>query len=52
MSLSLLRVGPSRLCSSRKLYAVNREVRFQPYATSFELAETEVTGRHWSLRAS
>jgi hypothetical protein len=40
------------LCSPRKLYAVNREVRFQPYATSVELAETEVTGRHWSRRAS
>jgi len=39
------------LCSPRKLYAVNEHVRFLPYATSFELAETEVTDRHWSRRA-
>ena len=38
------------LCSPQKLYAVNREVRFKAYATSFELAETEVTRRHWSRR--
>jgi len=36
------------LCSPQKLYAVNREVRFEPYSSSFELAETDVTSQHWS----
>jgi len=38
------------ICSPRKLYAVDREVSFRPYATSFELAETEVSEQHWSRR--
>ena len=32
------------------LYAVNRHVRFQPYRTTFELAETSVDAGHWSRR--
>lgn len=43
-SLALFLVGP------RVLYAVNRHVRFVPYATSFELADTSVRPAHWSLR--
>jgi len=38
------------LCAPDALYAVNRHVRFKPYATTFELAETEVGAGHWSLR--
>ncbi|MDQ3607869.1 MAG: ABC transporter substrate-binding protein [Actinomycetota bacterium] len=38
------------LCAPDALYAVNRHVRFQPYATTFELAETEVDDGHWSVR--
>jgi len=37
------------LCSPRELYAVNKNVHFIPYRTTFELAETEVTAKHWSL---
>jgi peptide/nickel transport system substrate-binding protein len=33
-------------------YAVNRDVNFVPYATSFELADTSVRSTHWSLRRS
>lgn len=36
------------LCSPQALYAVNREVDFTPYATTFELAECEVSDKHWS----
>lgn len=38
------------LVSPRVLYAVNRHVRFVPYATSLEFAETSVADRHWSVR--
>ncbi len=38
------------LCSPKNLYAVNKHVNFQPYRTSFELADTEVTPLHWSRR--
>ena len=36
------------LCSRQAIYAVNREVTFTPYASTFELAECEVSGNHWS----
>ena len=38
------------LCSPQALYAVNKEVDFMPYATSFELAECEAGEKHWSRR--
>jgi len=38
------------LYAPQALYAVNRHVDFTPYATSFELAETEVGPGHWSRR--
>ena len=38
------------LCSPQSLTAVNRHVKFTPYATTFELAEAEVAEEHWSLR--
>lgn len=38
------------LCVPQTLYAVNKHVQFQPYRTTFELAETEVTKNHWSRR--
>ena len=38
------------LVAPQVLYAVNRHVRFFPYATSFELAETRVGRRHWSRK--
>jgi hypothetical protein len=38
------------LVAPKLLYAVNKDVRFVPYATSFELAETKVGRRHWSVR--
>ncbi|TQN44336.1 peptide/nickel transport system substrate-binding protein [Blastococcus colisei] len=37
------------LVAPKVLYAVNREVDFRPYATSFELADTSVRDGHWSL---
>jgi peptide/nickel transport system substrate-binding protein len=40
------------LCSPQALYAVNKEVDFTPYATTFELAECEVRENHWSRRES
>ncbi len=40
------------LCSPQALYAVNKEVDFTPYATTFELAECEVGKNHWSRRES
>ncbi|MDQ4011301.1 MAG: ABC transporter substrate-binding protein [Actinomycetota bacterium] len=43
-SLALFLVAP------QVLYAVNREVNFVPYATSFELADTSVNSGHWSVR--
>ncbi|MGH7727579.1 MAG: ABC transporter substrate-binding protein [Vulcanimicrobiaceae bacterium] len=38
------------LCSPKSLTAVNNHVRFEPYATTFELAEAEVVEGHWSLK--
>ncbi len=38
------------LCAPEALYAVNKEVDFRPYRTTFELAETRVSERHWSRR--
>lgn len=38
------------LCSPQALYAVNKNVEFTPYATTFELAECEVGKNHWSRR--
>ncbi len=38
------------MCSPQSLYAVNREVDFTPYATTFELAECEASANHWSRR--
>ena len=40
------------LCSPQALYAVNKEVDFTPYATTFELAECEVGGNHWSRQGN
>lgn len=40
------------LVAPQALYAVNRQVDFVPYATSFELADTSVRRRHWSRRRS
>jgi len=37
------------LCSPQSLTAVNNHVKFKPYATTFELAEAEITEGHWSL---
>lgn len=38
------------LCSPKTLTAVNNHVKFEPYATTFELAEAEVLDGHWSLK--
>lgn len=38
------------LCAPQALYAVNKQVKFGPYRTTFELAETEVSENHWSQR--
>lgn len=38
------------LVAPQVLYAVNRDVEFVPYATSFELTDTSVRSGHWSLR--
>jgi hypothetical protein len=43
-ALALFLVGP------RALYAVNRDVDFRPYATTFELADTSIWCGHWSRR--
>jgi peptide/nickel transport system substrate-binding protein len=40
------------LAYPQALYAVNRHVNFVGYATTFELAETEVSEEHWSRRNS
>jgi ABC-type oligopeptide transport system substrate-binding subunit len=42
-SLALFLVAP------QVLYAVNRDVDFVPYATTFELADTSLRSGHWSL---
>jgi peptide/nickel transport system substrate-binding protein len=38
------------LAYPQALYAVNRHVNFVGYATTFELAESEVTEEHWSRK--
>ncbi len=38
------------LCAPRAIYAVNEHVNFVGHATTFEVAETEVTEEHWSRR--
>lgn len=38
------------LCAPQALYAVNKHVNFTPYRTTFELAQTEVSEKHWSRR--
>jgi peptide/nickel transport system substrate-binding protein len=38
------------LCAPHALYAVNRNVQFTAYKTTFELADTEVRTEHWSRR--
>lgn len=38
------------LCCPQALYAVNNHVKFTGYATTLELAETEVDEGHWSRR--
>lgn len=38
------------LVAPQALYAVNEHVRFRPYRTTFELADTRVTAAHWSRR--
>ena len=38
------------LCAPQALYAVNEHVNFVGHATTFEVAETEVTEDHWSRR--
>lgn len=38
------------ICAPYSLYAVNKQVDFTPYRTTFELAECRVTEKHWSRR--
>ena len=38
------------LCAPQALYAVNKQVDFMPYRTTFELAECRVSQKHWSRR--
>jgi peptide/nickel transport system substrate-binding protein len=38
------------LAFPQALYAVQKHFSFVGYATTFELAETEVTEEHWSHR--
>lgn len=38
------------LVAPQALYAVNRQVDFRPYRTTFELADTSVGRLHWSRR--
>ena len=38
------------ICAPYSLYAINKEVEFDPYRTTFELAECKVTDKHWSRR--
>lgn len=38
------------LCAPQALIAVNNEVKFTGQATTFELADCEVTPQHWSRR--
>ena len=39
------------LCAPHALYAVNRNVNFVAYRTTFELADTTVSEEHWSRRS-
>lgn len=38
------------LCAPHALYAVNQHVEFEPYRTTFELADCKVSEKHWSRR--
>jgi len=38
------------LCAPHALYAVNQQVEFTAYRTTFELAECRVSDKHWSRR--
>ncbi len=38
------------MCSPQTLYAVNKEVDFKLYATTFKLAECEANENQWSRR--
>lgn len=40
------------LCAPRALYAVNKQVDFTAYKTTFELAECRVSADHWSRRGT
>jgi ABC-type transport system substrate-binding protein len=40
------------LCAPQALYAVNNNVDFKAYRTTFELADTEVSEQHWSRRGA
>ncbi len=40
------------LFAPHALYAVNNHVKFTPYRTTFELAQTKVTEEHWSRQVS
>ncbi len=40
------------LCAPNALYAVNRNVDFKAYRTTFELADAEVSDEHWSRRGT
>lgn len=44
-------VATLALCAPQALYAVNSNVDFKAYRTTFELADTEVSDEHWSRRA-
>jgi len=39
------------LCAPRALYAVNKQVDFTAYRTTFELAQCQVSDAHWSRRS-
>ena len=43
-------IGREVLCAPQALYAVNRQVAFDGYAATFELAETQASRQHWSRR--
>lgn len=38
------------LYAPQSLYAVNKHVEFEPYRTTFELADCKVTRQHWSVK--
>jgi ABC-type transport system substrate-binding protein len=40
------------ICAPQSLYAVNEHVSFNPYKTTFELAEVTVDEQHWSVTGS